>query len=1307
MNKYILLTLSVLFSLHITAQQRRHFFTSEELSSELITCISQDKTGLMWVGTEYGLNKYDGYRFTNYLHEEGNPGSLPSSNITSLFSDPQGQLWVGTSVGLTLYDEANDQFISIDLPSPRKPRINDIIQEDENHILLGTAGYGLFRLDTRSRKATPLHHYAKTDSNFFSHIFIDAQGNFWKAGSQSNYSCRRKSSSGKIEDFESPYGPITAFVGFDGGVLMICRRGMIYHKDGNVDANYIDMSLLQGKDILLRTAITDKKGNVYVGTMGNGLCWIPKGSRHLQRYEYEGGALHLASSNVWVIFDDRQDNLWVGCLRRGLLLLPQQKPLFNSWTFAIQNAQLGGAITSICRDDNGMTWCAVQNNGIYGFDSQGHLSQHPQSPPDTYSIFKDRSGNFWIGGSKGLYSYNPNTGNYTLRVPFESNYINAFADDGKGHYYFSVFSKGLCVWDSNTGQLKNYNMQMTDSKKGCLRNDWILSLLLEDDNILWIGTPFGLCRYNVAEESFLFTTKSGAQKDIVFEGRQVNSILKSRVTDNGLLVGTDAGLFIYDGGGETPATNDKTHLKNLAVNSLIYDNAGNLWCGTSMGIWQLSERQNNAISYINGNGLAGREYVLGAGFIDNGRIFFATNDGITSFIPENMHSSQKSLGTIHLTGLFIGGKAVNCSTLSNDRQVMSQKLSETKHFTLSYLDNTFTMEFSLLDFSNTDNIVLEYRINGSKEWSRTVAGQNVVAFHHLQPGTYNIEVRANNNGAYSEVGKWQVTVTPPWYRSVWGYSLYAILALSLAGLALWDYNRRKSRKMEDEKVKFLINATHDIRSPLTLIMAPLHKLMSRTWDDETSVDLKTIEHNANRIQDLVNHILDIRKYDKHRIHLQCQPTEMVEYMRQLLRPYEYSASTKGLRLHYKPNEENLMMWLDRKAFDKVIDNLLSNAMKFTCEGGDITVGLRQDEHNNAVITVADSGIGIKGNLNRIFDRFYQGASSSGKHFEGTGIGLNLCKTIVEMHHGTIEAANRTDRQGSIFTVKLPLGAQHLKKEEMMPDNEEEKTSRKTYTSYRVMVVDDDKEIGRFIERELGLYYHIRPVVSAREALSLLLEAQTSSDHAYDLVVCDVMMPDLDGFALLRLIKTNMNLSHIPVVMLTSKADVANRLQGLEKGADAYLSKPFDMDELHVVINNLIHKNLHLKGKFSGAQQQKDKVEEKVVKGNDDVLMERVMKAVNEHLSDSNYTVEALANDVGLSRAQLHRKMKSMTGISVGEFIRNLRLEQATKLLKEQKINVTQIAYTVGFSSVAHFSTVFRKQFGVSPSEYVKKGQGTR
>jgi DNA-binding response OmpR family regulator len=394
-----------------------------------------------------------------------------------------------------------------------------------------------------------------------------------------------------------------------------------------------------------------------------------------------------------------------------------------------------------------------------------------------------------------------------------------------------------------------------------------------------------------------------------------------------------------------------------------------------------------------------------------------------------------------------------------------------------------------------------------------------------------------------------------------------------------------------------------------------------------------------------------------------------------------------------------MVWVDRRQFDKVVTNLLSNAFKYSYEGGSVDINLRSVD-NNMIIEVADMGVGLEGdNLKRIFDRFYQGGNSRRMHIDGTGIGLNLCKMIIDMHHGAIEAGSRPDGQrGSVFTLTLPLGNAHFSSEEIEKPEEQQSASKIKQQSakYRVLIVDDDLEISRYISSELGHFYKFGICSNGKEGLKELLT------NEYDLVISDVMMPEMDGFTMLRMIKTNLNISHIPVIMLTSKADVGNRLEGLERGADAFLAKPFNMEELHMNIDNLIHNRQRLKGKYSGAQQQTDKVEQPEVKGNDELLMERIMKAINKNLSDSDFNVDMLTHEVGISRAQLHRKMKEMTGISTSEFIRNIRLEQAARLLREQKINVTQVAYTVGFSNLAHFSTIFRKHFGVSPTEYVDR-----
>ena len=1293
MRKLLFLLFSLSFCLMMTGQTR-HFYTSERLSSNLITCICQDQAGYIWIGTEYGLNRYDGYRFTNFLHDANNATTVLSNNITYLFVDKRGSLWVGTGTGLAHYNSDTEQFERIVLPSKASPRINDIVQEDDGHLLVGTAGYGLFRLNTVTRKAEQVENYTHGDLDYFNHILIDDEGNFWKGGSGADFTCRRPDKS--IRYFSSPYGPVTAFVNYQGGVLMVCQRGLLYYRGGQLLSDFIDLSVLGNEDVQLRSVLCDRKGNLFIGTLGKGLCWVPQGSHKLHRYEYPSSTFDLNTSNVWALFEDDQDNLWVGCLKRGLLLLPQHEPQFSTWSLSAQNVKIGGSVTSFCQGDDGMTWLAVQNNGVYGFDAKGNVVAHPATPPKTYSIYRDSGGSYWIGSGDGLYSYQPTTGAYTKVVHFESDYINTMADDGYGKLFFSTYSKGFCSYDTKTKAFKNFSMSNNDPKRGRLHNNWIMVMMTDSRGLLWIGTSSNLSCYDPVKDTF----KSQGW-EVQLEGKTITSLYED--IDHRIIIGTDMGLYLYNRQKATAEPYPGAEaLVGKVISGIEQDQFGDLWCSTTLGIWQYQRDNKQWVTHVNGNGLTTREYVRGLSMQrSTGDIYFGISDGITSFHPAALRESHSSQAKVHLTSLLIGDNPVNSGTLSDGDPVMKRPLADNHHFSLSYIDNTFSMEFSLFDYSNAENVIFEYRMNGTKEWSQTAVGSNVISFSHIQPGSYTLEVRALENGVYTDSQVYYLVIRAPWYRSAWAYLIYIIGAMGFLSYLGLSWHRQTRQQLDEEKMKFLINATHDIRSPLTLIMSPLHKLLRRDFDQETKNELKTIEHNAQRIQNLVNQILDIRKIDKQQMKLQCQETDMVQYVGNILKSYDYTAKERNIDFHYRPTVDKLNVWLDRSALDKVVDNLLSNAFKYTYDGGAIEVRVAEGERNTAVLQVVDTGMGIKGDANRLFDRFYQGTSSRSMHIEGTGIGLNLCKMMVEMHHGTIEAANRDDVQGSIFTVHLPLGKAHLSAEEILiPEEKEQGQRQKAQSSYKVLVVDDDVEIGDYIAQELGSYYRITTVTNGREALRQLLSTET--DRQFDLVVSDVMMPEMDGFTMLRMIKTNMNISHIPVVMLTSKSDVANRLEGLERGADAFLAKPFDMDELHVVINNLISKNLRLKGKYSGTQQQKDKVVETNVKGNDEILMERIMKAINEHLSDSDFNVEMLTKEVGISRAQLHRKMKEMTGLPISEFIRNIRLEQAVRLLKEQKINVTQVAYTVGFSNLAHFSTVFRKQFGVSPTEYIEQ-----
>ena len=508
--------------------------------------------------------------------------------------------------------------------------------------------------------------------------------------------------------------------------------------------------------------------------------------------------------------------------------------------------------------------------------------------------------------------------------------------------------------------------------------------------------------------------------------------------------------------------------------------------------------------------------------------------------------------------------------------------------------------------------------------------------------------------------------------------------------------------MEEAKMQFLINATHDIRSPLTLIMEPLKKLKERLGNaEEYQADIDTIDRNTQRLLTLVNQILDKRRLDKHQMNLSCRETNLVEFSQGLVSLFTYNANLRGINIRLEMPETPVNAWIDRNKLDKAIANLLSNAFKYTPNGGEIIFRIEKQD-KKVLLYVIDSGKGLGKNddAKTLFERFYQGKNSADMHLGGSGIGLNLCRSIVRLHGGDVTARNREDgKSGACFIIELPLGKEHLKDSQINSDyvvNGKKQQRGAASRNSKILLVDDDIEICRYLKSELSDWYRFVICNNGKEALKQLLSGD------FDLVVSDVVMPEMDGITLLRNIKGNANISHVPVIMLTSKSEISDRLEGIKLGADAYLAKPFSLEELHLTIDNLIDNVRRLKGKFSGALKQDDKVEKIEVKGYDEELMERIMKVVNENLSDSDFNVEKMCDEVGVSRTQLHRKLKEMTGVPTSEFLRNIRLNEAARLIRERKINITQVSYMVGFANNSHFSTAFKKYFGMSPTEYAAK-----
>lgn len=1050
-----------------TWAQRGLFLGSDKLSSTHVTSICQDLSGYIWIATEGGLNRFDGYKFTLYRNQPQDSTSLMFNIVNKVFCDRDGHLWVGTNTGLQRYDATHDNFQTYESPAFQRARINDICQMPDGRILVGTASHGLFQAHADTRMLTPLKKYqADSKDLVFGHMWTDAEGGLWKDGSK-DFSFIRPKQQPLV--FTAQHDPPMAFAQADGAVLVMNRHKLLAYDKGTFREDYFDTSDVETQNLHFWTAMRDHLGNIYIGTRGNGLYWIPRHSRKLQRYKTSAPGINMNTSTVETLFEDREGNIWVACWQKGLLVIPCRKSQFSSWSFSGQKHDIGNYVSSLCKGDKGMTWCVVRNEGVYGFDAGGQIVAHPSSPAWTEFIYRDGQGRYYVGAGTEVYAYTPQDGSMTRLLDFPCNMMNTMADDGHGHLFFSAFGRGMLRYDLRSGQVTHFTQEGAEPSaasapgtgRGRLCNDWILYMTADRQGNIWLATTNGVCCYDDTHDAFVrfphdrnASMPSSPHGHTLLEGKRCESLCETAEGD--MLIGTMEGLYVWrNSTGQMEEFPHAERLRGLDICYIVQDRSGDIWCSTSMGIWHYRSPDGPWISHVSGSGLISKEYTSHSGLYlpQEDRIFFATSDGITTFTPEQVQGTPPVTGSVHLTHMSFGGKSVG----THDSR---------KDISLPYSDQLISMEFSLMNFLEAANTVFEYRLRDQADWVSGREGQNTFTFTHLPIGTYRLEVRALVNGEVSPSSVFSLTIESPWYRSTLAYIIYIVVLWLLLAWAWRVWRQRLRLHWAQEKMRFMLKSNHNLR-------------------------------------------------------------------------------------------------------------------------------------------------------------------------------------MYQRHH--------------------------------------------------ILLVEDDIEKANHIIGELNLKYKFDYAPNGKEALKLLLS------RTYDLVVSAEVMPVMNGIDMLKCIKGNSAISEIPVILLSSREEPDYKLLGLKSGADACLSKSCSLDELQIQIDNLIDNVQRLRGKFSGALQQEERIEDVQVKGNNEALMERIMQSVNAHLSDSSYTIDVMAADVGLSRAQLHRKMKEMTGIASGRFLRNLRMEQAARLLREGKVNVSQIADKVGYIDQAHFSTAFKTHFGVSPSEYVKGG----
>lgn len=1332
MIRPLVILLFITLNCLICSGQSYKLFTSDhDISSSLVMKVCQDNNGMIWVATEDGLNRYDGSKFIVFRNIPGDSTSLASNLVNTINVDSKGRTFIGSYAGLQLHDPATDTFS----PLAKTPdgqtfasAINDLIfRKNGEIIVIGNKVGRIVKADNKSIVIEP----AFTDHPEIEYVhngIEDIDGDLWLLKEEMG-TYRLDSDNNIYRYFGRPGDPVltSITIGCNGVIYAGSMKHGLFQFDKKSD-KFIPVNTVNNDHSFVKELYTDVNGEIYLATDGRGLKIFNPMSNQISDVKFGNGDLDYHKQKVHSVTKDDSNNLWLGIYQKGLVMLPAHP---NSFKYighkSIANNVIGyNCVTTMCRDANGILWVGIDNDGVYGVNPDGTQYAHYLNPvPEVViNIFEDSRQNLWLGTYlNGAGILNRKTGQIEF-IKLHDIYNRdvqrcyAFSEDNKGNIWIATMGQGLFSYNLDTKTTKQ-----CDDLLGKIES-WICTLHYSPANdVLYLGTYSGL---------YKIENPSGDRKISQFSPSSIiYSMLESK---SGIIwVASSNGLIRFD-----PKTNSEKlyTTENGLPSNVIYaiqeDDASSLWISMNAGLAQFNPEKETFTTFYVEEGLQSNEFYKNASFKDkNGTIYFGGTNGITYFNPKNVIIPGRKW-TVRVTDFYIHGKPIKAGMKSGARTITKNPVFKATEFKLSHADNSFSIEFGTREYNRPESLIYRYSLDNEK-WIDLPHGTNAVNFSDVSPGSHTLRIVAVDNGIQSDESVITISIAPVWYNSWWAKLIYLIIVLGVIYYAYYVMQMRARRKREaiernyeaqinEAKLQFFINISHEIRTPMTLVMSPLQKLMASDDNPARQKDYRTINRNAKRVLRLVNELMDIRKIDKGKMMLSFTDTPIVPFIDDLCDLFKPVADSKDITLTFDhEGHDDMELWVDPANFDKIIMNLLSNAVKYTPNGGKIDIKLASGTDDNttgplhryAEISVTDTGIGIpESERQHIFKRFYQVRNNQ---TGGTGVGLHLTSSLIKLHYGTINIEDNPEGQGTRFVVRIPLGHEHLPVNQLniplaqssvpkhttnmvlVPDiNETDNDNVKVKVSERVLVVEDDEEIRNYVAHELSTHYKVDTCANGKEALDIIFKQQP------DLVISDVMMPEMDGLELTRRIKKNINLNHIPVVLLTAKSREEDNLEGLETGADAYLTKPFNIDILIKTVNNLLKSHQRLRNTFSGNQTHDEKVDDIDTTSSDDKLMERIMKVLNKNLGNPDITVETLANEIGISRVHLHRKLKELTNQSPRDFIRNTRLRKAAKLLVEKKLTVAEVADLTGFRNPNNFATSFKELFGVSPTVYMEQ-----
>lgn len=1321
--KTILTIITLSFFLSVQAQTGKFFNTDKQLSSSFVTQVYVDKDGFLWTTTRDGINRYDGYQFRVLKRENASDRTLVSNYVNTILQDRNGLFYFGMYGAMQTWD--GKRFYSVTMTDQKGREdhsfVNCFLERANGDVLAGTSGLGVLKFSDKTHAQQiggPLGELHTINS-----LIEDHQGRLWMV-TEGRWLISYDGQ--KMQRYSSDRQDLLM------NALGMDREGQIY-----VGTSNAGLFRLEGNQLVhiegtgsraVSSLFCDHHGQLVIGYDGEGIAIYDAKRQTISDNPFFSMEVDLTKSKVYSIAEDKSGNLWFGLLQKGIYKQPIYSRGFGYMGYRMgpRNTIGNACVASTFIDRKGRIWIGTDKDGLYCLDDRHQPIRHYKEgiPTTIMAIGEDADGRIWIGSYREGFGYIDAAGSqyHPVRYPDEDHLIVMdLAIDRENRLWLATLKYGLVCMNIGDGSFKTYTTAPkaeSDRQVNSIVNNYVSQISLSpDERRIYVSTSMGLCCLDIASNSW---TKAFGVNCPDYS----MPVRIAREYNNRIWVGTNEGLYCYDLKGQLQGhlTRDNG-LADNGVSTIERSADGKIWIGTNHGLSCLDTKTNLFKNFFADDGLQSNEFSDGASCIaPNGTLLFGGTGGITWFRPQDIVASKWE-AKVSLTSFQVNGTQVTSASRSGSYQITETSVFASRRFELAYSDNSFAIHFSTLTYENPEHITYLYSVNG-EPFIRLQQGGNVLTFSHLPSGTYRFRVKAEYNSVETPLREFTVVVHSPWYRSAWAYFFYALIV----GLFAWQYlayrrHREQSRlrlqahmhaeEMGEAKLRFFMNMSHEIRTPMTLIVTPLMQLLKNEEDPIRRSVYLTIKRNAERILNLVNQMMDLRKVDKGQMQMHMRETDLVAFIKEIHDLFANQANTKRIALSFDTDAESLPVWIDRSNFDKVVMNVLSNAFKYTPGGGEIKIRLTHDAQQ-ATIAISDDGEKIpEDKLDKIFERFYQTASTVNDRHAGTGIGLDLTRSLVELHHGTISAHNL--EKGCEFVISIPLGNAHLKPEEMIVDDEapavvqpilEEEPLEEEIPApvmelpqnrkLTLVIAEDDDEIRNYLESELEKDYDIRACINGREALGEIHRTLP------DLVISDIMMPEMDGTTLCAKIKTNPETNFIPVILLTAKNRDEDKLEGLETGADAYIVKPFNMDILRRTILNLINAHRLLRLKYGRNDELEEQVEEIRLKSPDEKLLERIMDSINKNLSNSDLSVDMIADQAGISRVHLHRKMKELTGQTPHDFIRNIRLKKAAQLLTTQGMNVTEVMYACGFSNSASFSTVFKKFYGMSPRDYMRE-----